>query len=85
MTNKDAWDKFMVFITDARSTMEDNWAPVALICLQASTGDDGLVELKPWNDVAGIWPASFPVAERGPLLKRIAKPYEDGTVLRSHR
>ena len=85
MTNKDAWDKFMAFITDARFTMEDKWAPVALICLQASTDADGSVELKPWNDAAGIWPASFPVAERGPLLKRMAKPYEDRTVLRSQR
>ena len=83
--NAASWDQFMEFIRNARATMEDRYAPVALVCLQAETDTDGATELKPWNDAVLLWPAQFPVEERGPLLARISKPYRDGTVLRERQ
>lgn len=79
------WDEFTAYLEHARARLEDRWAPVAVICLQAEshTNEDGVVNVKPWNDAAVIWPASFPVSERGPLLERLAKPYRDHTVLQS--
>jgi hypothetical protein len=79
----DAWDQFLSWMLSARRRMEDPWVPVAVICLQADARSDGAMDLKPWNNAAVIWPAEFPVDERGPLLKRLAKPYDEGTVLRS--
>ena len=77
------WDEFLGYIAAVRERMEDRWAPIGLICLQASEDGTGGVEVRPQNDGAIVWPASFPVEERGPLLARLSKPYQDGTVLRS--
>lgn len=77
------WDEFLGYIRDVRAQMEDQWAPVGLICLQADPGPDGSVALRVHESGAIIWPQSFPVAERGPLLERLAKPYRLGTVLRN--
>ena len=81
--NARAWDQFESYMRRARERMEDTWAPVALVCVQATSAVDGGTDLKLWNDSAVLWPADFPVKERGPLLARLAKPYADGTVLRS--
>ena len=80
---QDAWDTFDEYIRQARERMGDRWAPVAMICLQARDGTDGDVLLEPEKDGSVIWPASFPIPLRGPLLDRLAKPYADGAVLRS--
>jgi hypothetical protein len=79
------WDEFLAWIHNARPTMEDRWVPVALIALQATEHADGSVTLLPDHDATILWPASFPVEERGPLLARLAKPYQAGTVLRDPR
>lgn len=82
MGNEAAWDAFERYIADARKRMEDKWAPVALICVQATTDADNESHLKLWDDAAMVWPATFPIKERGRLLKRMAKSYGDHTVLR---
>ena len=79
MSNAAAWDQFEEYIRQSRERMVDQWVPVAMICVQASTDRRGWLL---WNDGAVVWPAEFPVGERGPLLARLAKPYADGTVLR---
>jgi hypothetical protein len=76
------WDEFEAYMRDVRARMEDRWAPIGLICLQAIADDEGMVQVLPNNDAAILWPASMPISERGPLLERLAKPYRDGTVLR---
>lgn len=77
------WDEFLAWVNEARTRMEDRWAPVGLICLQATECPHGGVELQLEKDAAILWPKDFPIPERGPLLVRMAKPYRDGTVLRS--
>jgi hypothetical protein len=79
------WDEFLAWIETARATMEDRWAPVALITLQSTENADGGVSVLPDNDATILWPATFPVDERGPLLARLARPYQAGTVLRETR
>jgi hypothetical protein len=85
------WDEFLVWVENARATMEDRWAPVALIALQSTENADGSVTLLPDNDATIFWSATFPIDERGPFLARLAQrpfltrlagPYEAGTVLR---
>ncbi len=77
------WDEFEAYMREARLRMEDRWAPVALICLQVRPGTEGAApDVWPEKDGVILWPSSFPVPERGPLLTRLAKPYLDGTVLR---
>ena len=82
MSNAKAWDQFEDYMRRARERLEDRYAPVALLCVEARTDDAGGTDLILWNDGVIIWPASFPVSERGPLLTRLSKPYRDGTVLR---
>jgi hypothetical protein len=76
------WDEFLAHLVDVRARMEDQWAPIGLICLQARDDEHGEVTVLPENDGAIVWPSSFPIEERGPLLARLSKPYADGTVLR---
>jgi hypothetical protein len=76
------WDEFLAWVARARVTMEDRWAPVALITLQYTEGEGGTVDVEPHRDAAILWPSTFPVDERGPLLARLAGPYRQGTVLR---
>lgn len=76
------WDEFLGYITAVRARMEDGWAPVGLICLQARDTGQGEVQVLPEHDGAIVWPASFPPDQRGPLLRRLAIPYAEGTVLR---
>jgi len=84
-SNQPAWDEFIRYVRDAQKRLQDKWAPVALVAVQAETGPDHATQLRLWDDAAILWPAEFPVDERGPLLVRIAKPYKDGTVLRTER
>jgi hypothetical protein len=79
----EAWDKFMEYIADARRRCGDTFIPVALICLQGKPRSDGAMDVYFDKDPAIIWPADVPIKGRGPLLERLAKPYRDGTVLRS--
>ncbi len=77
-----AWEAFLGYIEAARPAL-DGCAPVALICLPIAEADqDGALQLRKDVGARIIWPASFPVEDRGPLLLRIAEPYEDGTVRR---
>lgn len=80
--HKDAWDKFEQYFKDARARLEDKWAPVVLICIQADDAGDGTLNFFVERDQAGIWPANFPIPERGPLLERVGKTYRAGQVLR---
>ena len=81
-TTQQAWDAFERYVAQARERMQDRWVPIAMVCVQAQAAEGGGVDLMLWNDARVIWPADFPIAERGPLLARLAKPYADGTVLR---
>lgn len=77
------WDEFTAMMRDARARLEDQWAPIALVCYPARQGSDGATEVRLLASGTILWPASIPVAERGPILERLAQPYRDGTVLRS--
>lgn len=80
----DAWDVFLGYIAKARPRVDDRYAPVALICLQATANPDGSVDTFPDKDPIIIWPADVPVGERGDLLLHIAKMYHANRVLRSN-
>lgn len=78
------WDEFEGYMREARVRMEDRYAPIALLCLLVKPGTEGdTPEVMLYKDTAVVWPAEFPIAERGPLLARVAGPYRAGTVLRS--
>lgn len=76
------WDDFLAWVADARGRMEDQWAPVALVCLQAREDGDGAVDVFPEKDAAILWPGTLPTEARGPLLGRIAATYHAKAVLR---
>jgi hypothetical protein len=76
------WDEFLAWMAHARPTLEDRWVPVALITLQYTKDADGTVTVQPAHDATILWPATFPIDERGPLLARLVGPYREGTVLR---
>ena len=61
----------------------DGCAPVALICLPIAGADqDGVLQVRKDDDGRIIWPADFPVEDRGPLLAHIARRYLEGAVRR---
>lgn len=76
------WEEFEHWIAHIRARMEDGWAPVALVCLQAREDGDGAVDVCLDKDAAVLWPATLPQADRGPLLGRIAATYQANQVLR---
>lgn len=80
-----AWEMFDEYIARTRERVGDRYVPIALICLEAIANDDGSTDVLPEQDGLVVWPASFPIPERGPLLARLSTPYRDGTVLRDPR
>ena len=77
------WDAFLSMVASARSRMQDRYVPVCMILLQAERADEESVDVFFDRDGICLWPKDVPIPERGPLLKQLARPYEDGTVLRT--
>jgi hypothetical protein len=77
----DAWARFLDYVRRARPEL-DGCVPVAMIFLPARSEADGSVLIDRDADGRILWPATFPIEDRGPLLAKLAKPYADGTVRR---
>jgi hypothetical protein len=79
---REAWKMFHRWIDEAIPAL-DGCAPIALICLPIDRIDaDGAVQINIEGEGRIIWPKDVPVADRGPLLARLAEPYRQGTMQR---
>jgi hypothetical protein len=79
---REAWAHFKRWIDEAMPAL-DGCVPVALIAMPvAGVAADGAIDVSRDGQGRIIWPATFPVEERGPLLLRLSEPYRDGTVRR---
>lgn len=81
-----AWETFQGYIDNARASIQDTFVPVALICMQAEPGEGPTdIRVYPDKDAAIIWPADFPIGDRGLVLMNVAQPYFERTVLRKEQ
>lgn len=79
---REAFETFIGWIRQAMPSL-DGMVPVAFVCLPAiKTNPDGGIDVNVEGPARVIWAKTFPVAERGPLLEHLARPYRDGTVSR---
>jgi len=76
-----AWERFKQWIEDAQGAL-DGCVPVALIAMRASVDEQGNIDVQLHADGRIIWPKTFPVEARGPLLEQLARPYRLGKVTR---
>jgi hypothetical protein len=79
---REAWERFEAWVREARPAF-DGMVPIALICLPVERiTEDGAVEIARRGHSRILWPKTFPIEERGPLLRALAAPYSEGTVSR---
>ena len=72
---REAWEQFKRWIDTARPAL-DGCAPVTLIAMPIERVDaDGAVQVRVHADGRIIWPADFPIEDRGPLLEQLARAY----------
>jgi len=75
---REAFQHFIAWIKDAMAGL-DGCVPVAFICMPVErVHADGGIDVRRDGDGRIIWPASFPVADRGPLLAGLARGYAAG-------
>jgi hypothetical protein len=75
----EAWDLFEGYVEAARAKILNTHVPVALICLQGEINNSEL-DIFPEKEAMIIWPKDIPMAQRGPLLKRLGASYENTKV-----
>ena len=78
---EEAWEHFIRYMRNARPAL-DVTVPVAAIFLPVEDTAQDDVSLDLDGRCRVLWPADFPIGARGPLLRRIAQEYENGTITR---
>jgi hypothetical protein len=79
-TEADAWKKFNEYIDKVRPLVAGKFVPVALILLPVEASTPAAIQVSD-TIPAVLWPADFPMADRAPLLEKIARAYRTQGVL----